>query len=77
MNFKKIQSFIKKKEKVDIARYWGKDLMALNDVPGLVCKKCGERYFEAKVSSQINQKIQQVLTRKTRPESIEVPIVQF
>lgn len=66
-----------KKEKVDIARYWGKELIALNDVPALICHKCGERYFEAKISSQIDQKIQQVLARKTRQESIEVPLVQF
>ena len=66
-----------KKESTDIARYWGKDLIALNDVPSLICQKCGERYFEAKVSSQIDEKIQQVLKRKTQPERIEVPVVQF
>lgn len=66
-----------KKQKVDIARYWGKELIALNDVPALICQKCGERYFEAKVSSQIDKKIQQALIRKTRLERIEVPLVQF
>lgn len=66
-----------KKQKVDIARYWGKELITLNDVPALVCQKCGERYFEAKVSSQIDQKIQQVLKRKTSLQKIDVPVVQF
>ena len=66
-----------KKEKTDIARYWGKELVVLNDVPSLICIKCGERYFDAKVSSQIDQKIQQVIKRKTNPERIEVPLVQF
>lgn len=66
-----------KKEKVDIARYWGKDLVALNDVPSLICTKCGERYFEAKISSQIDQKIKQALERNTKFERIEVPLVQF
>ena len=65
------------KEQVNITRYWGKDLIALNDVPALVCKQCGERYFDAKVSQQIDEKIQQVLKRKTTLEKIEVPIVHF
>ncbi len=66
-----------KKQKVDIARYWGKDLIALNDVPALICQKCGERYFEAKVSSQIDQKIKLALERNAKFERIEVPLVQF
>lgn len=66
-----------KREKVDIARYWGKSLVALNDVPSLVCAKCGGRYFEAKVSSQIDQKIQLILTSRAKFERMEVPIVQF
>ena len=66
-----------KKENTDIARYWGKNLIALNDVPSLICIKCGERYFEAKVSSQIDQRIQQVLKRETKLERIEIPVVQF
>ncbi len=66
-----------KKEKIDIARYWGKELIALNDVPALVCIQCGERYFEGKISSQIDEKIKQVLKKKSTVERIEIPIVQF
>lgn len=66
-----------KKEDTDIARYWGKELIALNDVPSLVCTKCGERYFEAKVSHQIDEKIQNALNRKLSIERIDVPVVQF
>ena len=66
-----------KKEKVDIVRYWGKELIALNDVPALVCQQCGERYFDAKVSQQIEERIQSALKRKTSIETIDVPIVQF
>lgn len=66
-----------KKEKVDIARYWGKELIALSDVPALICTQCGERYFEAKVSAKIDERIQQVLKRKISPQKIDVPIVQF
>lgn len=66
-----------KKEKVDIARYWGKDLIALNDVPALICQKCGERYFEAKVSSQIDDKIKLAIRKRSSFETREVPVVQF
>ena len=53
-----------KKEKVNIARYWGKKLIAINDVPALICKKCGEKFFEASVSHKIDEKILQVLGKK-------------
>lgn len=66
-----------KKVEVDIARYWGKDLIALNDVPALICQKCGERYFEAKVSAKIDDRIQGVLRRKTHVQTIDIPVVQF
>ncbi len=66
-----------KKANVNIARYWGKDLIALNNVPALVCQQCGERYFEAEVSAKIDQRIQGALRRKSSLEKIDVPIVQF
>ncbi len=66
-----------KRQKVDIARYWGKDLIALNDVPALVCQQCGERYFEARVSHKIDQKIQEAIGRKNSIQKIDVPVVQF
>lgn len=66
-----------KKEKVDIVRYWGKELIALNDVPALVCQQCGEKYFDAKVSHQIDARIQTALKRKTYIEKINIPVVQF
>lgn len=66
-----------KRENVDIARYWGKELIALNDVPSLVCSKCGERYFEAKISHQIDEKIQSALNKKLSIEKINIPVVQF
>lgn len=66
-----------KKVNVDIARYWGKKLVALNDVPSLVCAKCGERYFEAKISHKIDKKIQNALSRKSSVEKIDVPVVYF
>lgn len=66
-----------KKEKVDIARYWGKKLIALEDVPALICTKCGERYFEAKVSAEIDDRIQKVIKRNAPSQTIDVPVVQY
>jgi len=66
-----------KRENIDIARYWGKDLIALNNVPSLVCTQCGEKYFEAKVSKKMDERIQQALKRKISIQKIDVPMVQF
>jgi len=67
-----------KKENIDIARYFGNDLIALNNVPTLICQKCGEKYFEAKVSSKIDKKIKRVLVNKKNfVQKINVPVVQF
>lgn len=66
-----------KRKKVDIARYWGRELIALNDVPSLVCTQCGEKYFEAKVSKKMDQIIQEALKRKTPISKIDVPVLQF
>jgi len=66
-----------KRKKVDIVRYWGKELIALNDVPALVCQQCGEKYFDAKVSHKIDKRIQDALKRKTTIPKINVPVVQF
>lgn len=67
-----------KKEKRDIARYWGRELIVLNDVPALVCKQCGERYFDAIVSKKIDQRIQQALQRKiSTQQRMSVPVLHF
>jgi len=66
-----------KKKNVDIARYWGSQLVALNDVPALICTHCGEKYFDAKVSSKIDERIQHAIERKATIPKIVVPQVQF
>ena len=66
-----------KKEKIDTARYWGDQLIALNDVPSLICQKCGERYFEAEVSKKIDKRIHEILEKKISTPRINIPVVQF
>jgi len=65
-----------KKENIDIARYWGKELIALSDVPALICTQCGEKYFEADISAKIDERIK--AARETKGIArIDVPLVQF
>lgn len=66
-----------KKQNVDIIRYWGKELVALHDVPALVCQQCGERYFDVKVSIRIDKRIKDALRSKASVEKIAIPIMQF
>ncbi len=66
-----------RKKRVDIVRYWGKELIALNDVPALVCDQCGEKYFDARTSHRIDKLIQEALKRKSTVPKIDVPVVQF
>lgn len=66
-----------KKEKANIIRYWGDEVIALNDVPALVCTQCGEQYYSAKTSHKIDQKIAQVLQKRHSLDTINVPVVQF
>jgi YgiT-type zinc finger domain-containing protein len=65
------------RKRVDIARYWGEELVVLHDVPTLLCKNCGNRYFEAKVSAKIDERIKQALRKRAAFESISVPVVQY
>lgn len=67
------------KEHTNIARYWGNKLVALENVPTLICTQCGERYFEAKVSQKIDEKIQEALSSQEKASIalIHVPVLQF
>lgn len=64
-------------KKIDIIRYWRKEPFAINDVPTLVCTKCGEKYYSAKVSHKIDQIILNKKSIKKSPKTIEVPIFNW
>jgi len=66
-----------KKKKVDIIRYWGKEVIALNDVPALVCDQCGEKYFSARTSHKIDKRIQEAIKKRSSLPKIDVPVMQF
>ncbi len=49
-------------------------LLVIEDVPARVCENCGEKYFSAKVSKQIDK----LLESKIKAErKLEVPIFSF
>jgi YgiT-type zinc finger domain-containing protein len=49
-------------------------LSIIEDVPAKVCENCGEKYFSAKVSKQIDK----LLKRKIKAEKkVEVPVFSF
>lgn len=66
-----------KRKNIDTVRYWGEELIALNKVPSLVCDRCGNRYFEAKVSAKVDERIQEVLRQKYSFKRIAIPVIQF
>lgn len=66
-----------KKKNINIARYWGSQLVALNDVPALICTQCGEKYFDAKVSAKVDDRLKDAISRKISIQKITVPQVQF
>ena len=52
----------------------GKGLVVMEKVPGYVCDKCGERYYEADVAKQMRQLAKKGMRTKTR---ISFPLVRF
>ena len=54
-------------------RYKG-ELYIFQDVPVGVCQQCGEKYLTAKVSKEIEQKIQ---TKETWDKTVSVPVTIF
>jgi len=42
-------------EKVSVDFRWGKDLIVIEDVPAMVCRQCGEKYFDAEVYKEMER----------------------
>ncbi len=63
------------KEEVTKLELWvdGK-LIVIEDVPAKVCENCGEKYFSAKVSKQIDALLESAGEAKRK---LEVPVFSF
>ena len=53
---------------------WGDKLMIIKDVPAQVCAQCGEKYFDAEVSRQMEHI---VLKGDEVSTSVTVPVFGF
>jgi YgiT-type zinc finger domain-containing protein len=42
-------------EKVNVDFRWGKDLIVIEGVPAMVCRQCGEKYFDAQVYKEMEK----------------------
>ena len=63
-----------KEDKVELDyRYKGK-LYIFKDAPAGVCQQCGEKYLTAKVSKEIERRIQ---TKKKFDKTIPIPVYLF
>lgn len=62
------------KQRVTVDYRWGDKLIVIKNVPAEVCSQCGERYFDAEVSRQMEAI---VLSKKKPSLSITVPVCEF
>ena len=53
---------------------WGEKLIVIKDVPAQVCTQCGEKYFDAEVSRQMEH----IVLKGEKPStSLSVPVCEF
>lgn len=59
---------------VTAENWWGEALVLVEGVPALVCDTCGETYFDAETSRQLDE-----LRRSPPPQRrvVEVPVYEF
>ncbi|MDQ7823005.1 MAG: YgiT-type zinc finger protein [Candidatus Eremiobacteraeota bacterium] len=50
------------------------ELFIIEDVPLMVCRKCGDRYFEGKVMEKIEEMMK---TRSSIDRQITVPVMKY
>lgn len=56
---------------ITVNRDWGGNIVIFRNVPAQICKKCGEAYF----SLEAMKEMENVLVKKTKPESlVKVPV---
>ena len=53
---------------------WGDKLTVIKNVPAQMCKQCGEKYFDAEVSREMEH----IVSKDEKPlTSINVPVCEF
>ena len=62
-------------QQVDVIRKRKGQVLIIEDVPALVCQRCGERYYTAGVARTMGEKIAEGINKTERV--ISVPILSF
>ena len=63
---------------VDVDFRFGGKLFVVTNVPVEVCVQCGERYYSAQISKELDDLVKQQNPSKTRPQrTIQVPIFNW
>ncbi len=62
-------------QQVDVIRKRKGQVFIIEDVPALVCQRCGERYYTAGVAQTMDEKIAEGINKPERV--INVPILSF
>ena len=60
---------------VEVIRKRKGQVFIMEDVPALVCQRCGERYYTAEVARTMDEKIAEGINKTKR--IISVPILSF
>lgn len=63
-----------RKEMAKLELWVDNKLIVIEDVPASVCENCGEKYFSAKVSKQIDRLLESDIEAKRK---LEVPVFSF
>lgn len=66
-----------RREKVKTALWRGDDLVVIEDIPALVCIRCGERYFEDETAMALDMMQAGQGGQGTPPRRISVPVYGF
>jgi len=64
---------ILEEKKVTVDFRWGNELIVIEEVPAIVCNECGERYYSAEVSREMDK----IAIEGRKDKVIEVPIAKL
>ena len=60
-------------KKVTVDFRWGNKLIVIEEVPAKVCNECGERYYSAEISKEMEK----IAIEGKKEKIIEVPLVRL
>jgi YgiT-type zinc finger domain-containing protein len=60
-------------KKVTVDFRWGSKLIVIEEVPAKVCNECGEKYYSAEVSREMEK----IATEGKMEKGIEVPLARL